>query len=78
MTLTRDDLTRTVTAFNTFAEFESAMGRGYCPTLLPSRGRPSNRLQAKRQNRWNRAVNRLRAELTKAGYRYFDGSRVIG
>ncbi len=77
-TLTRDELTNAVTAFGTFAEFERAMRGGYCPTLRGFAEPGVNRVRAKQQRRWNEKVNRLRAEVVKAGFTYFARGKVVG
>lgn len=76
---TRDELVDAVTACGTFAELERSMrDDGYCPTLYGRMPAGLSRVRVKQQMRWNRKVNLLRAEVVKAGYRYFDGRRVVG
>ena len=74
---TADSLTREVTAFGSFAEFEAAMDGGYVPTLREggTNGRPTkvNRQQAE----WNSSVRALRRVLLEKGRRYFDGRRMV-
>ncbi len=75
--MTRDSLTREVTAFGSFAEFEAAMDGGYVPTLREgaTNGRPTK--ANRRQAEWNRSVRALRRMLLDKGRRYFDGRRVV-
>lgn len=77
-TLTRDELVAAVTAFADFADMERAMRAGYVPTLRGVAVAGASRSLANRQRRWNEKVNRLRAEVLKAGYRYFAKGKVVG
>ena len=74
---TADGLTKTVTAFGSFGEFKKAMDGGYVPTLRESgtNGRPTK--LNREQDRWNLAVRSLRKSVKDAGYRYFDGRKVV-
>lgn len=72
LTTARDELTRTVTACETWAELEAAMRGGYCPTLRTS----GRKARSRRQRDWDAAVELLAEEVRRAGFRVFDGSRV--
>jgi hypothetical protein len=67
----RDRLTRAVTAFEDWAEFEAAMRGGYVPTLRPA-ARPG---RGRRQREWDADVGRLTAAVRAAGFKVFDGLR---
>lgn len=77
--MTRDELTDAVTACGYFDGLVWSMrNHGYRPTLrgYPA-GAKANRVRVKQQQRWNQMVNRLRAEVVKAGFGYFDGSQHV-
>jgi hypothetical protein len=76
--MTRDELVKAVTAFPSFEEMEYSMREhGYRPTLRGFVEDGVNRVRAKQQRRWNEMVNRLRAEVVKAGYGYFARGRHV-
>jgi len=59
------DLTTTVTAFQTWVQFAEAMDGGYVPTLRAQPGR------SKAQKSWNEACVELANRLRGLGYQVF-------
>lgn len=67
-----DELTRTATAFDTWADLVESMLGGYCPTLRVSDRKPRGR----RQQDYEAAVALLADQCRDAGFRVFDGRTV--
>lgn len=76
----RDELVKAVTAFDSWEDMVEVMKAGYVPTLQRAEYDTSTLkgIRSKRQNKFNERQNKLKAELLKAGYKYFNGSKTVG